>query len=128
MFLVDAMQQWFIYGRTPVSGMLTNHQVLGSHTDIYFFYHDGRISRLTWSHPGIRPFGTALALQCKCKSLKPWSPTVKLNPAKDDVFSIKLICKYCKHTKEYLKPANIRRLGNGKLNKSDMGDWYIETS
>jgi hypothetical protein len=126
MFLMDVALHWFIYGRNPISGMLKNHQVIGSHTDIFFFYRSGSVSRLTWSHPGIRPFGIPLALQCQCKSYKSQTPFVTLTESRDDVASIRLVCKYCKVTATYLKPANIRRVAKGVAVRSEVGDWYIE--
>jgi hypothetical protein len=123
---MDFMLHWFIYRRSPSSGVFLNHQVLGSHTDVYFFGHDGKISRFTWSHPGLRPFGIPLDFQCGCKSLKPWSPKVTLNRAKDDILSVRLSCKYCAHTFEYKKPANLRRLAAGKHYRSEVGEWYFE--
>jgi hypothetical protein len=125
-FMMDVALHWFIYGRKPISGMLKNHQVIGSHTDIFFFYRSGGVSRLTWSHPGIRPFGVPLALQCQCKSYKSWTPSVTLTATRDDVASIRLVCKYCKHTAIYFKPNNIRRVAKGVADRSEVGDWYIE--
>jgi hypothetical protein len=125
-FLMDVALHWFIYRRFPISGILTSHQVLGSHTDVFFFFQNGEVSRVTWSHPGIRPFGTPLPIQCTCKSLKPWSPHVTLNRAQNDLLSMCLVCKYCGYSVQHLKPANLRRVGSGKMEKSDAGVWYVE--
>jgi hypothetical protein len=125
-FLMDTALHWFIYERSPISGMLSNHQTIGSHTDVYFFYCSGSITRLTWSHPGLRPFGTPLAVQCQCKTFKSWTPKVKLNKLKDDIQSVTLVCRHCKHSVYYLKPANIRRVVNRKYERSEVGDWYME--
>jgi hypothetical protein len=126
MLLMDVALYWFIYGCNPISGMLKNHQIIGSHMDIFFFYQSGSISRHTWSHPGIHPFGIPLALQCQCKSYKSWTPFAMLTESKDDVASICLVCKYCKDTTMYFKPANIQQVAKGTAVQSEVGDWYIE--
>ena len=123
---MDFSLHQFIYGRSLSPGVFSNHQVLGSHTDIYIFHHDGNISRYTWSHPGIRPFGMPLRLQCQCKSLKPWAPSVTLNSSKNDLQLVRLSCKYCGYTMEYRRPENLNRLAGGKCSRSEVGDWYIE--
>jgi hypothetical protein len=102
------------------------HQVLRSHTNIFIFFWDGKVSQITWSHPGIHPFGVLLPIQCICKSLKPWSPCVTLNHTQNDLLSVCLICKYCGHSIQHLKPANLQYAGNGKIEKSDAGVWYVE--
>jgi hypothetical protein len=128
-FLMDIALYWFIYGRSPVSGVLNNHQVVGSHTDIYMFYPPGNVTRLIWSHPGIRPFGYQLPIQCECKALKSLSPKVKLNSAKNDVQVIRNMCrnKACGHVIEHFKPPGYQRIGKGNWERSDAGEWYMET-
>ncbi|KAF8227676.1 hypothetical protein L208DRAFT_1295344, partial [Tricholoma matsutake] len=125
-FLMDIMLSWHIYGRSPISGMLQNHQALSSHSDVYFFYQNGRVARVTWSHPGQRPFGIPIDLQCICKSLKSYTPHVTLNQAKNDISSMCLVCKHCKHSFQILKPDCIQRIRSSAWARSDICEWYVE--
>jgi hypothetical protein len=127
-FLMDVALYWFIYLRTPISGMLQNHQVLGSHSDVYFLYGSGQVEHIIWSHPGIRPFGSALPIQCSCKALKSFVPTSELNPAKSDLQLVRLTCKnpLCSVVLEYVKPPSFQRVMNGKWARSEVGEWYVE--
>jgi hypothetical protein len=127
-FLMDVALYWFIYMRTPISGMLLNHQVLGSHSDVYFLYDSGGVERITWSHPGIRPFGSPLPIQCRCKALKSFNPTAEMNSTQTDIQLVRLKCKnpLCSAVLEYVKPTGLRRVMKGKWARSEVGDWYIE--
>lgn len=128
-FLMDVNLFWFIYRRNPVSGMLLNHQTLGSHSDIYLLYHSGAAERLTWSQPGLRPFGNPLPIQCTgCMALKSYAPKAKANEDNTDFGLIKLTCKSkeCKKVLEYSKPEGLRRVIKGEFMRGQVGEWYIE--
>ncbi|KAF8347333.1 hypothetical protein F5887DRAFT_957912 [Amanita rubescens] len=128
-FLMDTNLFWFIYRRNPVSGMLLNHQVLGSHSDVYVLYHSGSAERLTWSHPGHRPFGFPLPIQCTgCKALKSFIPKPQVNQEKTDFSLIRLVCntKDCTNVLEYPKPPGLHRVMKGELLRSPVGEWYRE--
>jgi hypothetical protein len=128
-FLMDTNLFWFIYRRNPVSGMLLNHQVLGSHSDVYLLYHSGSTERLAWSHPGHHPFGFPVPIQCNvCKALKSFVPKPQVNQEKTDFSLIRLVCntKHCTNVLEYQKPPGLRRVMKGELSRSLVGEWYIE--
>jgi hypothetical protein len=111
-FLMDTNLFWFIYQRNPLSGMLLNHQVLGSHSDIYVLYHSSSAERLTWSHPGHHPFGFPLPIQCNgCKTLKSFIPKPQVNKEKMDFSLIRLVCnaKHCTNVLEYPKASRFAK-------------------
>jgi hypothetical protein len=126
-FLMDTNLYWFIYWRNPISGMLLNHQVLGSHSDIYVLYHSGSSKQITWSHPGHHPFGFPLPIQCsKCKALKSFIPKPQVNQEKKDYSLICLVCKTCMNVLEYQKPPGLQRVMMGELSRSPVGEWYYD--
>jgi hypothetical protein len=127
-YLLDVAQSWFIYSRSPTSGILSNHQVLGSHTDVFLFFNDGSLTRLTWSHPGIRPFGTPAWVQCsKCGRIKAWVIDVKKDK-EQQMRHIRLKCggPKCGLYHDYPKPENLEKHSKGQVNKTD-GEWYRES-
>lgn len=128
-FLMDTNLHWFIYRRNPVSGMLLNHQVLGSHSDIYILYRSGLSERLTWSHPGHRPFGFSVPIQCSsCHALKSFAPRPQVNKEKTDFTLIRLVCntRECTNVLVYQKPPGLHRVMQGPMTRSSVGEWYIE--
>ena len=128
-FLMDSHLYWFIYRRNPISGMLLNHQVLGSHSDVYVLYRSGSCQRLTWSHPGHRPFGFSVPIQCSnCKVIKSFIPKTTFDQDKKDYDVIRLMCKtkHCPIVLEYQKPPGLRRVMTGELSRSPIGEWYTE--
>lgn len=122
---MDAARAFFIQGK-KFEVVLNDHHQVGAHTDIYLL-EPGSSRRFIWSHPGRRPFGNPIPLQCiMCKSLRSWGPPdVKCtSPAR--ISSITLTCQYCNHFLTEAIPEGFVKFSKGKLDSTERGEWYVE--
>lgn len=126
MLLMDVALAWFIQSKQPEC-MLKDHHRVGAHTDIYIFKPDNIVKQYVWSHPGRRPFGQSIPLQCViCKSIKSWGkPDIKRTSGAYATSYI-LTCQSCGHMLRADRPANFIKYTPGPLDKSERGDWYLE--
>jgi hypothetical protein len=128
-FLMESALQWYIHARTPAP-LLKRYAEVGVHTDVFIFHQDTPTERYTWSHPGLRAFGTPILIQCpnsECMAIKPWrSPKTTLNKNKTEVLAILLKCAACGLEKVYELPEGLKRYGKGEISKGSEGEWYLE--
>jgi hypothetical protein len=79
-FFVTLASNRFLYGKNDIGLSLLDDEQLGAHSDLLCFEskkHSSSItntmSRYVWSHPGLKPFGNTLPIQCpSCKGLRTW--------------------------------------------------------
>jgi len=78
-FFVTLANNRFLYGKHDIGMSLRDDEQLGPHSDLlcFEFKKDHRsvtTSRYIWSHPGLKPFGNPLPIQCPdCKGLRTWT-------------------------------------------------------
>ena len=68
-FVIDWAVAHLIYECLDLANFLSDHQTLGTHTDIIRFQ-PGITTSFRWMHPGACSFGFDVSKQCLCKRLK----------------------------------------------------------
>jgi hypothetical protein len=79
-FFVTLANNRFLYRKHEIGLTLRHDEELGAHSDLLCFESKkDRSSAMTtttrhvWSHPGLKPFGNPLPIQCPaCKGLRTW--------------------------------------------------------
>jgi hypothetical protein len=79
-FFVTLTNNRFLYGKHDIGLSLCDDEELGAHSNLLCFEskkdHSSvttTTSRYIWSHPGLKPFGNPLPIQCpNCKGLRTW--------------------------------------------------------
>jgi hypothetical protein len=133
------MLQYYLYNRSKVEAVLTRHQSLGAHSDIFLFRErpEGEThlcERLVWAHEGIKPVGMPAPLQCEaCGSIRPWQVKGKPNgnkgPEKNFVIHQ---CKWpgCSSRTgpgiQYNLPVSVKWVREPVAKNDSRGGWVLE--
>jgi hypothetical protein len=84
-FFVTLANNRFLYGKKDIGLSLRDEEELGAHSELFCFESKSdnssvtvTTSRYVWSHPGLRPFGNLLPIQCPdCMGLRTWNVVKK---------------------------------------------------
>ncbi len=84
-FFVSLANNRFLYGKKDIGLSLHDDEQLGAHSDLICFESKKKdssvkttTSRYVWSHPGLKPFGNPLPIQCPaCGGLWTWGVVKK---------------------------------------------------
>jgi hypothetical protein len=133
------MLQYYVYNRSKVEPILTQHQSLGAHSDIFLFRErpEGETylcERLIWAHEGIKPVGVPAPLQCDlCGSIQPWQSKGRPNGDKGPEKSF--IIHQCKWRScssrtgpgiQYNFPASAKWVRQPVAKNDSRGGWVLE--
>jgi hypothetical protein len=130
LFFITFAYDKFLYGKKDVGASLRDDEQLGPHTDLFCFdskTKDGSIiattTRYLWSHPGVKPFGHPLPIQCSvCQGLRTWKVVTK---TKDKIV---LMCRAnnCSNKLEHDRPPAAEFVGGKYVDDGRHGQWLKE--
>ena len=93
-FLLDVHMNRYIHLKQNFDIAFPEHQILGAHSNVVVFRPQSVMTQYMWTHPGLRPFGHHIPIQCVCGALRSQSP--KIAPT-----LITMKCSWCEHSVEY---------------------------
>lgn len=120
-FLMDIGLHHFIYDSLDIRTILNDHPDLGAHTNIVNFQ-PGAATSYMWTHPSVRPMGTAIYNQCrKCYSLNHFRITVT-----DDYSKTIHKCTKCKDRVSYTIPQGWNWINDASTKADERGSWLVK--
>jgi hypothetical protein len=130
-FFVTLTNNRFLYGKHDIGLSLRDDEVLGAHSDILCFESRKDHSSVTtttgryiWSHPGLKPFGNPLPMQCPdCKGLRTWEV---LKKTADNIY---LKCRgiKCPQRLEFSRAPALKFVLGRYVDDGRHGQWLKET-
>ena len=132
------MLQYYVYNRSKVEAILTQHQSLGAHSNIILFRDRAEgethlCERLVWAHPGIKPVGIPAPLQCEaCGSIRPWRVKGQPNGNKSERNFVIHQCKWagCRSRTgpgiQYNLPESMKWVKEPVAKNDSRGGWVLE--
>lgn len=125
-FLSQAVINWHIHARHP-SLTIKDYPVFASHSDVFIFTPDETAMRIIWTHPGRRPFGKPVPIQCeKCKAIDAWGPPESARNDEGERVRYTLECLGCKNVFTSKKKNSLILFSKKRGRKEKGEDWYIK--
>ena len=129
-FFVTLANNRFLYGKKDIGVSLRDDEELGAHTGLLCFEskkHESSIttttSRYIWSHPGLKPFGNVLPIQCPgCWGLRTWSVRKK---TADDIH-LKCMGAECSQQLYFSRPPALDFVSGRYVDDGQHGQWLKE--
>jgi hypothetical protein len=129
-FFVALTYNRFLYGKHEIGHSLRHDEELGAHSDLLCFESKKDRSSATttttryiWSHPGLKPFGNPLPIQCPdCKGLRTWDI---LKKTADNIY---LKCKglNCSQRLDFSRAPALNFVRGKYMDDGQHGQWLKE--